>query len=281
MGNKRPRKNSYKKNGAFQRKNIIKGAAPAFKMIAWFSLVSGMSILFILAYNLLTQSDYFKIKNIKVTGGYSLYKGQIIKQAGLNPAANILSINLSLMRKRLLSDPSIAEAEIMRHLPDTLLIKIKTHMPLAVIDFGRKFIINKNGALFKEMDDSDPQDLPLITGLQVSDIGLDGAGPGIYYKSVVEVLKLGRETGSPVPLKAIEKIHIDKEAGIIVYTAKSDAAGLHKIKLGYNDYRNKYKNLKKVYLYLKKERDFLNFSSIDINNINRVVLTPAGNKKEV
>jgi cell division protein FtsQ len=192
-----------------------------------------------------------------------------------------LSINLPLARKKLLADPSIAEAEIIRYLPDRMVIRIREHRPLAVLDFGRRFIINKNGEIFKETDNSNQHDLPLITGLKVSDINISGEHGSLYYDAVMEVLNLGQKRGTPVPLGTIEKIKVDKEMGLILYAADSKTDDLHEIKLGYNDYPIKYKSLKKIYIYLKRTRGFLDFCSIDINNLNRIVLTPGGNKEEV
>ena len=280
MGNKRPRINSYKKKTGFSYKRIISYARFSFKIIAGISVVLGMSIFFILIHDFLTQSDYFRINNITVTGAYRFQKKQIIKQADLEKGTNILSINMSLMRKKLLANPSIAEAEIIRYLPDSIFIRIKEHRPLAVLDFGRKFIINKNGEIFKEMENTDPHDLPLITGLKVHDTNRGGGAGSLYYDTVMEVLKLGQKRGSPVPLGDIKKIHVDKEMGLTLYIAGYKANGMHEIKLGYSDYTNKYKSLAKVYLYFKKTSRFLNFCSIDLNNLNRIVLTPADNNKE-
>ena len=272
MGNKRPRMNFYKKRSKFSRQRIISCAAFSFKIIGGIFVVSSMSLFFIFIHDCLTQCDYFKIKNITVTGTYGFQNKQIIRQAELKKGTNILSINLPLMRKRLLANPSIAEAEIIRYLPDSIFIRIKEHIPLAVLDFGRKFVINKNGVIFKEMDNSDPQNLPLITGLKVPDINTSGGAESLSYDAVMEVLKLGQKAGSPVPLGDIEKIHVDKEMGLILYTADCETSGLHEIKLGYSDYTNKYKSLAKVYLYLKRASRFLNFCSIDLNNLNRIVL---------
>ncbi len=286
LENKRLRRNSYKKKIGLSLKSIISkrmisGAAFSFKIIAGVSAVLGMSVFFVLIHDSLTQCDYYRIKNITVTGTYRLQDEQVTRQAGLEMGTNILSINLPLMRKRLLANPSIAEAEIIRYLPDSIFIRIKEHIPLAVLDFGHRFIINKNDEIFKEMDDSDPQDLPLVTGLRISDINVSGGAGNFYYDAVMDILKLGQKAGSPVSLGAIEKIHVDKEMGLTIYTGDCETSGLHEIKLGYNDYPKKYKSLKKVYLYLKKARGLSDFCSIDINNLNRIVLTPAGNKREI
>lgn len=281
MGNKRPRRNSYKQKNGLRYSGLIRCLAFPFKIITGISIVLVISLFFILIHSFLIQSDYFRIKDIQVSGVSRFSKAEIIKQAGIEMNENLLSINLSHARKRLLADLSISEAEVTRHLPGRIFIRIKEHMPFAELDFGRRFIINSEGKIFKELDNSDPRCLPLITGLKISDFNSSGECGSIYYDAVLEVLKLGKKAGNPVPIETLVRIHVDKEIGLTLYTDKGALAGLQEIKLGYNDYANKYIKLKKVYLYLKKTRGFTDFCSIDLDNLNRMVLTPATGKKEV
>jgi hypothetical protein len=59
------------------------------------------------------------------------------------------------------------------------------------------------------------------------------------------------------------------------------------IKIGYDDYPNKYEMLKNVLFYLEKDENFSQLEYIDLNNLNRIVVNPAkiksaaGGHKEV
>jgi len=78
-------------------------------------MVVGMSLMFIFIHDVLTQCDYFKAESITVTGGQRLTPDQILKTADIEEGVNLVSLNLKMIRKRLLAHPWIAEAE---KLPD-------------------------------------------------------------------------------------------------------------------------------------------------------------------
>ena len=85
---------------------------------------------------------------------------RIIEAARVKKGMNVLDVNLAMVRKRLLAQPWIANAEIRREIPAGLYIKVQEHTPLAIIDLGRKFLLNENGRVFKEWTDTDPADSP-------------------------------------------------------------------------------------------------------------------------
>ena len=264
------KKNYYKNSLARKRAKIIQRAAACFKIIAGIAIVATMSIIFILCHDFLTQCDYFKAIDLTVEGANKLSYKQAIKQAQINEGMNIFSINLSTIRKNLLAHPWISEAEVRRELPNVINIKIYEHKPLAIIDLGRKFLINNHGELFKEKTVSDPDNLPVITGLEFSDINVSAKPGSIYFNAVMDVLRLGQKSESIIPNRLIKKIQVDREIGITLYAFDREKL----IKLGYNNFSGKYNRLRNVLYYINKQRGFQDFESIDLNNINRIVINP-------
>jgi len=242
-----------------------------------------MSFVFILAHDFITQCDYFKTYNIVVRGAHRFSKQQILEQANINKGINILSVNLSLIRNRLLAHSWIAEAEVRRELPDIITIRIKEHEPFAILDLGRRFLINVNGEVFKEWTASDPDVLPIVSGLQFSDLNVSGEQRSTSFNAVMEVLRLGLEPDSILPNGRIRKIRVDGQTGLTLYAF--DRAGV--IKLGYHNYPDKYERLESVLFYLKKKEGFPDFNSIDLNHVDRIVVklvkdeSSAGDHKEV
>ncbi|MDL1987364.1 MAG: FtsQ-type POTRA domain-containing protein [Deltaproteobacteria bacterium] len=242
-----------------------------------------MSFVFILAHDFITQCDYFRADNVVVRGVHRLSKQQILEQANINKGINILSVNLSIIRNRLLAHSWIAEAEVRRELPDIITIGIKEHEELAILDLGRRFLININGEVFKEWTASDPDVLPIVSGLQFSDLNVSGEPRSTSFNAVMEVLRLGREPDSILPNRRIRKIRVDRQTGLTLYAF--DRARV--IKLGYHDYPDKYERLESVLFYLKKKECFPDFNSIDLNHVDRIVVnlvkdeSSAGDHKEV
>jgi cell division protein FtsQ len=242
-----------------------------------------MSFVFILAHDFITQCDYFRSDNIVVRGGHRLSKQQILEQANINKGINVLSVNLSIIRNRLLAHSWIAEAEVRRELPDIITIGIEEHEPLAILDLGRRFLINVNGEVFKEWTASDPDVLPIVSGLQFSDLNVSGESRSASFNAVMEVLRLGLKPDSILPNRKIRKIRVDRQIGITLYAFDRTSV----IKLGYYDYPDKYERLESVLFYLKKKRCFPDFNSIDLNYLDRIVVKlvkdelSAGDHKEV
>ncbi|RZB30765.1 MAG: cell division protein FtsQ [Desulfobacteraceae bacterium Eth-SRB1] len=268
------KKNYYKNSMARRRAKIIQRIAACFKATAGIAIVATMSIIFIFCHDFLTQCDYFRATDLTVEGARRLSFKQALKQAQINEEINVFSINLSTVRKNLLAHPWIAEAEVRRELPNVINIKIDEHQPLAIIDLGRKFLINDHGEIFKEKTASDPDNLPVITGLEFSDINVSGRPGGISFNAVMDVLRLGQKSESIIPNRLIKKIQVDREIGITLYAFDREKL----IKLGYNNFPGKYNRLKNVLYYINQQRGFPDFESIDLNNINRIVLNPIRTK---
>ncbi len=301
LGRRPKTKNFYRKSNSKKRQSSVKPSGSFLKIVIVVALVISMSLGFILIHDLIIQSDYFRAKNLIVTGTRRLSADQILEQADIRFGSNILAVNLYISRKRLLAHPWIAEAAVMREIPDKIRISIKEHTPLAVVDLGRKFLISDKSIVFKEKEVSDPENLPLIRGLRYSDIKIPGektrfrleknsppkdtgTGRAVYRQTevnpldaVMEILHLGLNKSSIMPNGRIKQIRVDKDIGLTLYPADI----VREIRLGYHDYSDKYAVLGKVFAYIKngKIKHFADLDSIDLNNLNRVVLVPVKTEK--
>ena len=277
MGLKRHRKNYYK-NSSAKRKAHRWRRMRAFLRLAAVGLGAvALSIIFIFCYSLLTQSTFFKASDVVVQGRQRLTSQEVLDQAHVQAGMNIFAVNLTTTRKRLLAHPWIAKAEVGREIPSGIQVRIEEHEPLAVLDLGRKFILNTSGQIFKEWQPEDPRDLPLVTGLDYADIDPQGRTPSTSFKSILRVLRLGQQVGSVLPVERIRQISVDREIGITVYAFESNRA----IKLGYEDYATKYGRLKHVLSYLNSRPQTADFDSIDLVNLDRVVINPVKSKPPV
>ena len=265
--------------------------------------MTGTSLLLILAYDTVTQSSYFEARTITVEGSQRYSKETILKQAGLKLHDNILSLNLNTLRYRLMARPWIAGAEIERELPDVIHIRVKERVPVAIVDLnrpaslagegdeGRLFYLDEEGEIFKPVEPSDKVRVPVVTGLALSDIDFNDQSRSLLFRAVMEVLRLSRLHQNVIPLHALHSIHVDREVGLTLYAflapynlpATPDYAseadrrtqagrGVVAIKVGLGDYGSKYRRLREMIPYLKKESGFLNLQSIDLNDSDRVVV---------
>ena len=286
---KKPRKNYRKGTKKKRQFAFLRHLATGFYVIAGVAALLIISVLFVFVHDVITQCDYFKAKSLKIEGLQRLSQNQIIEAARVKKGMNVLDVNLAMARKRLLAQPWIADAEIRREIPAGLYIKVQEHSPLAIIDLGRKFLLNENGRVFKEWTDTDPANLPLVSGLALSDIrvhgktagqpSLKGRNPSQLehpqndpFEAVMQVLRLGRQTRSILSNGNIRQIKVDREIGITLVAFKQ----MKTIVLGYYNYPLKFNMLKDILSHGKHRRSFPQFDRIDLNNVNRIVVNPVG-----
>jgi cell division protein FtsQ len=277
---KKPRKNRRKGQKAKRWVLILRRIGLGVKAV--FAVVAVMAVtgLFVLIHEIATQCEYFAAREIVIEGNRRLTPEQVARQAQVEKGDNILSIKLSLVRKRLLAHPWIAQAEVSREIPSRIAIRIKEHSALAVVDLGKKFLINHQGQVFKAWEPEDGIKLPRISGLELSDLEvyglsepMDAGQPRIVsapFKAVMKVLDLGNRQGSILPNHLIKEINVDRQIGLTIYAFDR----LKTISLGYSDYTGKYRMLTKLFSYLKRHRGIFDFDRIDLNNLQRIVINP-------
>ena len=172
MGTKRIRKNRFRPQKTQSRGRAL---VSGLKIIASGVGVSFLSVLFILCHDVITQWDAFTVERIALTGNQRLSREQVCEQAQIQPGANIFAVNLTAARKRLLSHPWVAETHIQREIPDGIRFHIREHRAIAVVDLGRKFLIDETGTPFKELELKDAENLPVVHGLSYADVEIDAA----------------------------------------------------------------------------------------------------------
>jgi cell division protein FtsQ len=284
-----PRQNISRRAVAVRRQALLRRCVLGLKLCAGAVLVVLVSFFFIFVHDVFSN-DYFKAKGIRVEGGQRLSSQEIMRQAGVREGVNVLSVNLSAARRQLLAHPWIAEAEVQREIPSGLRIRIREHAPAAVVDLGRRFLLNDQGELFKEWEKSDPVDLPVVSGFKVSDaravdrpgaarlLPLSALAPSSPPEparsrpldAVMQVLALGREQGAVLPTRQIRAIRVDRELGITVVAFDPGKS----IRLGYDDYPAKYHLLADLLTFFKAQPGAVDFARIDLTDVNRVIVNP-------
>jgi cell division protein FtsQ len=240
-----------------------------------FLLLAGMggtSLLFILVHDALTQSSFFEARTITVEGNQKLSQKAILKQGNLRLGDNILGVNLKILRNNLLANSWIAAAEVERDLPDAIHVRVRERVPIAMVELNRHFYLSESGEIFKPVEPSDKIRVPVVKGLKLSQIDPGNPGGGPALRAVMEVLNLARLHGSVLPLRSLHSVHVDPEMGLTLFGFESGMA----IKLGFGDFESKLNRLRDMISYLRRGAELSRVGSVDLNDLDRVVVRPAG-----
>ncbi len=270
------RKNRFKSNRRRQPGNWKRRLFACLALTALMLGLLGMSVLCVASYAAVIQAKYFQTQSVKVSGQQRLTEAQVLRQADIHLGDNLLALNLRVVRERLLDNPWIMTAQVAREIPDTLVIRIEEHVPLARVDLGRKFFIDTEGRIFKEAAAGDPDDLPEVQGLGFGDIRLGAEAPAPALVAVVEALRICQNAEGLAACGDIEQVQLDKELGVSLILRPDH----QRIKLGFDGYPLKFERLAQLRDLMANNESWRNFQTLDLNNPDRVVVQLAGASDE-
>ncbi|MFO7750621.1 MAG: FtsQ-type POTRA domain-containing protein [Desulfobacteraceae bacterium] len=239
------------------------------KLIFTIVFVSLVTLFYLFVHDLATQSAYFKIEKISLTGEEILDRSEILKRAGVSLKDNLLDVNLSRMKKRLISHPWIRDVSLERKIPDELVLRVREERALGVVRIGNcgDVLINSRGKPFKEyvsQQDNPDHSLPVITGLELSERN------GRYWFSeqclqpVLALLSLGMK-------EKILRVHVDEQTGVAMETTGTN--GHLTVNLGFGRYREKLKKKEQIFDYVRGNIFDKKVCSIDLFNLESAMVS--------
>jgi len=116
---------------------------------------------------LMTTSDAFAVRHLRIAGTTRLSPGEIEALLGDLRGANIMLTPLAGWRQRLLASPWVRDASLRRALPGTVEVRVVERIPVAMARAGDVLmLIDDEGTV---MDEFGPRystlDLPIVEGL--------------------------------------------------------------------------------------------------------------------
>lgn len=264
------RKNRYKNDKRAKRASAGRVVGFWLKAILFATCFCMTGVMFIFGYDALTQCGYFSAEAITISGAERLSEEAILKAGELEYGKNLLSVNLVMVRKRLVAEPWIRSADIRREIPSRLIIRVEEHEPLAVLDLGRCFLIDRAGEIFKEAEPSEIDGMPIISGLTPSGWKKPGNRETKIYSAVMSALGEIRNRRDIFSGRAIQEISADREMGLTLRTSGPVEA----VYLGYGDYAEKFHRLARLVDHIEADNGISEISLLDAHNPDRIVATP-------
>ena len=132
----------------------------------------------------------FGIRDVDLSGAKRFSPDQIRGLAGIELGRNLFSFDTRAAEERLLREPWVSSAHVIRKLPGTLRVEITERDAVAVAVLGdRPFLVTSEGEPFKELSAGDPTDLPLLTGVSAGDWARDRVGSEERLRSGVDLVR--------------------------------------------------------------------------------------------
>ena len=107
----------------------------------------------------------FRISEVALDGGYEIARDEILVLAGITDRSSLLFLDAARTRARLLANPWIADATVLKLYPDRLRVEIKERKPFALWQKdGRVALIAADGAVLEAAVPPRFDGLPRVVG---------------------------------------------------------------------------------------------------------------------
>lgn len=219
----------------------------------------------LLGIQMLRESDYFTVRNVRVIAQSRVSEQEIAGASDVRLGASIFDLDLSLIGRKIEENPWIARAEVVRSLPDEVVITVVEHQPRAVIQLDYLYYVNAAGEVFKLLDSGDRLDYPIITGIDRQFL-LDRPADGQAWLRQALALVGELEGRQAFNLADISEIQIDLQDGLVVHTRQYGVP----ILFGQDAFASKLDRLEKIYADLEPRLTALHY--IDLNVADRVIV---------
>lgn len=213
------------------------------------------------SYRALTTVTLFSLKSIEVSTAKHLTRDEILGMAGVEPGKDLLRMNLKRMGEHILQNPWVETVRINRYFPDAVSIVITEREPVAIVNMGFIYYLDKKGNVFKVLNQGDKLDFPVVTGFSEEELGSDPKGTKEALEATCDLLKILREKGAFI-LADVSEIHYDKGYGFTLFTA----AGALPVKVGSGDFPAKVERFARIYRDLMVQLPSIRYIDLDYND---------------
>lgn len=150
----------------------------------------------------------FGVRDIDLQGAKRFSPEQVRALAGIELGQNLFAFDTRAAEEKLLRDPWVSSAHVLRKLPNTLRVEITERDAAALAVLGdRPFLVTSDGEPFKEVKPEDPNDLPILTGVSAGDWALDRVGSEERLRTGVDLVRQYERLG-------MAKVHPAEEVNL-------------------------------------------------------------------
>jgi len=228
-----------------------------------FLLASGA----MLTAQLLQESGYFGVKQIRVEHQVRVSEGDILDSSDIELGDSMFDLDLRLIGRKIEEHHWIARAEVERYFPDRVVIRVVEREPRAIIDLDYLYYVDRGGNVFTMLEAGSDLDFPVISGIDRQAL-LESPDHGEGNRDLRLALRLMEELDGrqEFNLDDVSEINVDGQEGLILHTLIGGVPVL----MGKEGFTGKLDRLEAIFDDL--EPRLLALKYIDLNVTDRVIV---------
>lgn len=140
------------------------------KLLVAIAVMSIGFVAFFLCRHWAYQTELFRVCQVLITGNDRVTEEEILQLSNVTAQDNLLSLDLESIAKSIEGHPWVHSVEVKKKLPDHLMITLKEHTPVAILNSDKMYLIDEQGEIIDRLSIEESVSLPIITGIDPKNI---------------------------------------------------------------------------------------------------------------
>ncbi len=159
----------------------------------------------------------FAVASVEVRGVSRVPPDQILAVAAIPRGTNIFRLDTMGVIGRVESLPEVRRADVVRELPNRVVISVEERRPFTLVHGGRLHWMDEEGRLLGASPEAVAPPMPVISGLSADELASMRTAPGPKARAAVGVIRALLRTGNGLTAE-ISEIDMSRREGPVLYT---------------------------------------------------------------
>jgi cell division protein FtsQ len=210
----------------------------------------------------------FAVASVEVRGVSRVAPDQILAVAAIPRGTNIFRLNTMGVIGRVESLPEIRRADVVRELPNRVVISVEERRPFTLVHGGRLHWMDEEGRLLGASPEAVAPPMPVISGLSAEELASMRTSPGPKARAAIGVIRALLRSGNGLTAE-ISEIDMSRREGPVLYTVDGV-----EVRLGTEDWDERLSRLEGVLAQIATQ----DVRTVDLRFRDQVVFQRGGSR---
>jgi cell division protein FtsQ len=216
----------------------------------------------------LLTAERFAVGGIEVQGASRVSADRIRGAAAIVSGTNVWRLDPSAIAARVAAVPEIRRAEVIRHLPNRVVILVEERRPFTLVHAGRLHWLDEEGRVLDEVAQAVAPAVPVVSGLSEAELSSMRSHPSPRAREAVALIRVLLRSGSALATE-ISEIDVSRSDGPVLYTVDGV-----EVRLGTEEWEERLARLQRILGQVGRDGEIVR--AIDLRFRDQVVLTKGG-----
>ena len=188
----------------------------------------------------LLTTQRFAVARVEVRGASRMSPEQVMAAAAIPRGTNIFRLDTVDVIDRIESLPEVRRADVVRELPNRIVINVEERRPFTLVHGGRLHWMDEEGRLLGASPAAVSSPLPVISGLTADELASMRTSPGPKARAAIGVIRALIRSGGGLTGE-ISEIDMSRREGPVLYTIDGV-----EVRLGNEDWEERLQRLEGV-----------------------------------